>query len=77
MIGWVDDNGDLWRPNTIVSVVDEHPKLANEMLITDVAMQLTDAGSITRLRLVDPQAYAPQPVIVEKVPPSYSRYNLK
>ena len=77
VVGWVDDNGDLWRPNTIVSVVDEHLKLANEMLITDVAMQLTDAGSITRLRLVDPQAYAPQPVIVEKVPPSYSRYNLK
>lgn len=77
VVGWVDDNGDLWRPNTIVSVVDEHLKLANEMLITDVAMQLTDAGSITRLRLVDPQAYEPQPVIVEKVPPSYSRYNLK
>lgn len=75
--GWLDSDGDVWRPNTVVSVVDENLKIANEMLITDVSLSLTDAGSVTRLRLVDPQAYEPRPVIVNKVPPAYSRYNLK
>ncbi len=75
--GWLDGDGNVWAPNKLVAVADECLKIGSNLLITDVALQLSENGSVTQLRLVDPQAYEPQPVIVNKTPASYARYNLK
>lgn len=74
--GWLDGDGNVWVPNRLVTVSDDCLKIGNDLLITDVALRLSKNGSVTELRLVDPQAYEPQPVLVNKVPASYARYNL-
>nr|DAH42893.1 MAG TPA: 43 kDa tail protein [Caudoviricetes sp.] len=74
--GWLDGDGNVWAPNRLVTVSDDCLKIGNDLLITDVALRLSENGSVTELRLVDPQAYEPQPVLVNKVPASYARYNL-
>ncbi len=63
MIGWRQSSGDLWDINTLVSVDLPAVFYSGDMLIESVSFVLTDSGQVTRLSLVKPDAYQPQPVI--------------
>lgn len=58
--GWYadPDTRDLWRPNTIVPVVDERAALfKRDMLIAGVSYRRNSAGTVTVLDLVMPDAF--------------------
>lgn len=60
--GWRDAGGALWTPNTLVFVAG--PRLLHleqDMLIENVSFEQDDqGGTIARLSIVDPRAYAGQ-----------------
>ena len=52
---------EIWRPNTLVRVVDDFSDIEAVMLINNVSFSLSrDGGSITTLTLVDKDAYQVQ-----------------
>ena len=56
--GYRNQSGDLWTPNTLVQVVDEYAGIDSPMLINGVTFSFDiSAGSITRLTLVERDAY--------------------
>ncbi|TXH32528.1 MAG: hypothetical protein E6Q98_24700 [Rhodospirillaceae bacterium] len=55
--GWRDDAGKLWRPNSLVRVVDGYLDAEMDMLIVNVTRRLTIEGTITELQLALPDAY--------------------
>lgn len=71
--GWVQADGTVWRPNTMVRVVDPLLRIDEEWLIRDVAFTLSTAGSTTQLTLAGPDAFKVLPAIPE---PTYNKYAL-
>ena len=60
--GWGPQSGGLWRINTLVHVVDPFFTIDAYFLIESVEYSQDDSGgSVSRLTLVDPRAYAPDP----------------
>lgn len=60
--GWRQtDGGSLWAPNLLVQVRAPWLSLDGEMLIRQVTFDRDSAGTTTKLDLVSPQAYAPEP----------------
>jgi len=68
--GWRQggDTGPLWAPNLLVPVRASFLRMAGDMLIRQVVMTRTQSeGTLTRLTLVSPQAFAPEPPDKDKV----------
>lgn len=59
--GWRQSNGQLWRPNLIVRVVDDLIGFDRDMLITEVSYELGDGGMLTRMTVAPPEGYVPEP----------------
>ena len=55
--GWRQANGDLWKPNQIVSVKDDLAKISGDLLIAEVSYELGDAGHTVSLTVVPPETY--------------------
>lgn len=65
--GFKNQNGELWAINTTASVIDEFANINHELLINAIQFTSGSNGSITRLDLVETDAYEliavePQPV---------------
>jgi prophage tail gpP-like protein len=65
VLGWRErENGPLWSPNTITEVELPTSDLAGEMVITSVRHSLDDSGGeVSALRLMRPDAFAPEPTL--------------
>lgn len=60
--GWRQTSGgELWQPNMLVRVSAPWLSLVGEMLIRQVTFDKDAQGTTTRLDLVSPQAYDPEP----------------
>jgi len=60
--GWRQSNGDLWRHNTQVRVVDKVLGFDQDMLISKVTYSLSEQGSITTLQVAPPHTFDANPV---------------
>jgi prophage tail gpP-like protein len=63
--GWYAPNGELWRENTIVTVVSETNFIPQgfDFLIKSVEFSLDDKGTTSTLQLVPPQVYTGEPLV--------------
>lgn len=60
--GWRQtDGGELWQPNMLVRISAPWLSLEGEMLIRQVTFDKDGQGTTTRLDVVSPQAYDPEP----------------
>lgn len=60
--GWRQGNGDLWRHNTLVRVIDKVLDFDQDMLISKVTYSLSEQGSITTLQVAPPHTFDANPV---------------
>jgi prophage tail gpP-like protein len=60
--GWRQSNGDLWRHNTQVRVIDKVLGFDQDMLISKVTYSLSEQGSITTLQVAPPHTFDANPV---------------
>ena len=60
--GWRQSNGDLWRHNLLVRVVDPVLGFDQDMLISKVTWSLSDQGSITTLQVAPPSTFDANPL---------------
>ena len=57
--GWTESpSGPLWRPGRLVHVIDDWSGIDAELLISATTQSLSDAGTLTDLDLVPPDAFA-------------------
>jgi len=63
--GWYAPNGELWRENTIVTVISETNFIPNgfDFLIKSVEFSLDDKGTASTLQIVPPQVYTGEPLV--------------
>ena len=73
MQGWLQGDGTVWKPNTLVRVVDPLLRIDEDWLIRDVSFSLSVSGSTTQLTLAGPDAFTVLPAIPE---PNYNKYAL-
>jgi prophage tail gpP-like protein len=61
---WYDPNGNLWEPNTIVTVVSPsiHVPQGYDFLIKSVEYNYAKSGRSSMLNLVPPQVYTGEPI---------------
>lgn len=61
--GYHDEEGNLWRPNTLSAVNDDYQDVHRDMLIAGVRyLYGEDGGEESELRLTSPEAYDTEPV---------------
>ena len=60
--GWRQSNGELWRHNTLVRVVDPVLQFDSDMLISRVTYSLSERGSITTLQVAPPHTFDANPM---------------
>ncbi|MNW14852.1 phage late control protein GPD [compost metagenome] len=60
--GWRQSNGDLWRHNTLVRVIDPVLEIDGDMLISKVTYSLSAQGSITTLQVAPPHTFDANPI---------------
>ncbi|TVT82368.1 phage baseplate assembly protein [Pseudomonas sp. H3(2019)] len=60
--GWRQSNGDLWRHNTLVRVIDKVLGFDQDMLISKVTYSLSEQGSMTTLQVAPPHTFDANPV---------------
>lgn len=61
VLGWRQPSGELWPLNALVSVRIPRIGVDGDLLISEVTHSLGDGGKKTELRLVRPDAFAPEP----------------
>lgn len=62
VLGWTQPNGALWPINALTRVqASRMIGVAGDMLITQAEHSISEAGRITRLRLLRPDAFEPEP----------------
>lgn len=59
--GWRQTNGDLWRHNTLVRVVDRVIGVDQDMLISQITYTLDEKGTVTTLVVGPPEMYEAEP----------------
>lgn len=60
--GWTQPGGELWPLNALVAVrARKLLGVDGEMLISQIEHSIDDQGEVTQLRLVRPDAFAPEP----------------
>ena len=69
--GWLQGDGTVWKPNTLVRVVDPLLRIDEDWLIRDVSFSLSVSGSTTQLTLAGPDAFTVLPAIPD---PNYNKY---
>lgn len=62
VIGWRAPNGELWRPDQLVSVKSPFLLIDGKMLIVEVNLVKDDRGTVTELTLTPPEAMSLLPV---------------
>jgi prophage tail gpP-like protein len=60
--GWRQSNGDLWKHNTLVRVIDKVLGFDHDMLISKVTYSLSEQGSVTTLQVAPPYTFDANPV---------------
>lgn len=61
--GYHDEDGKLWRPNTLAPVSDDYQDVHRDMLIAGTVYRYSaDDGEVTELRITSPDAYDTEPV---------------
>lgn len=61
LYGWKQTSGELWPVNALTKVTSESCGISGDMLIASVTYSLDSSGEVTRLRLVRPDAFTPEP----------------
>lgn len=64
--GWRQSNGDLWRHNTLVRVIDPVLGFDGDMLISKVTYSLSEQGSVTTLQVAPPHTFDANPMLPKK-----------
>ncbi len=60
--GWRQtEGGELWEPNMLVNVSSSWLRMFGTMIIRQATFERGDGGTTTKLDLVSPQAFAPEP----------------
>lgn len=59
--GWRQSNGQLWRHNMIVTVVDPLIGLERDMLISEISYELSESGTLTKMTVAPPDGFLPEP----------------
>lgn len=59
--GWRQSNGQLWRHNMIVRVVDPIMGFDRDMLITEITYELGEQGTLALLSVAPPDGFLPEP----------------
>lgn len=59
--GWRQSNGQLWRHNQLVRVVDPIIGVDRDMLISEVEYSLDENGTVCTLTVAPPDAFLPEP----------------
>jgi len=59
--GWTQSNGKIWPLNAMVQVKDNVLGVNETLLISAVSFTVNEAGSVTRMRVVDPDAFTVKP----------------
>ncbi|MDR3438946.1 phage baseplate assembly protein [Telmatospirillum sp.] len=63
---WRDSAGTLWTPNTLVSVSLPALKIQQvQWLIGEVSFMRGEGGSTTNLTIMPPDAFLPQPIVLQ------------
>lgn len=57
--GWLNNNGDLWAPNSFVTVDDDEVSVKSKLIISEVSLSINDSGTTTTLQLSPPEAFIP------------------
>lgn len=69
---WRDVDGNLWEPNRLVDILIPTLKVANGAdgavmyLIAEVTFHLDEGGTHAELTLMPPEAFIPQPILIQK-----------
>lgn len=63
VFGWRQGGltGDLWLPNMLVAVKSDWLRMDGEMIIRQATFTRDENGTLTKLDIVSPQAFAPEP----------------
>lgn len=61
VLGWHEPGGSLWPVNALVTIRVPRIGINGEMLITEAEHTVDDQGQITKLKLVRPDAFTPEP----------------
>ncbi|WP_416757193.1 phage baseplate assembly protein [Pseudomonas sp. BNK-6] len=59
--GWRQSNGQLWKHNMIVRVVDPIIGFDRDMLIAEITYSLSDQGMTTKMLVGPPDGFEPEP----------------
>ncbi|KAF1022122.1 MAG: hypothetical protein GAK37_03410 [Pseudomonas sp.] len=60
--GWRQSNGDLWRHNLLVNVLDPVLGFDQDLLVSKVTYSLSEQGSITTLHVAPPSTFEANPL---------------
>lgn len=61
VFGWRQSNGQLWKHNMIVRVVDPIIGFDRDMLIAEITYTLSDQGMTTKMVVGPPDGFEPEP----------------
>jgi prophage tail gpP-like protein len=61
VLGWRQPGGELWPVNALARVTCPGIGVGGEMLISEVEHSISDAGELSTLRLIRPDALTPEP----------------
>lgn len=61
VLGWKQPTGALWPVNALARVTAPSIGVSGDMLISQVAYSISEAGEVTQLSLVRPDAFTPEP----------------
>jgi prophage tail gpP-like protein len=62
LAGWRQDDGSLWKINTLVPCRLPYLRIEQDLLVSRLTFSLTmDGGTVSRLELKDPKAFEPEP----------------
>jgi prophage tail gpP-like protein len=66
VVGWKQSRGRLWPLNALVNVRVPAIGVGGDMLIAEVEHSISEGGEVTKLQLVRPDAFTPEPEAVVK-----------
>ena len=66
--GWRHGGGELWAPNTIVTIEDDWLAAYGDMIVAGVKFTRSESGSLTELNLAMPSAFKLLPIAEAEEP---------
>ena len=55
--GWTQSNGEVWPLNAMINVKDNILGINGSLLISDLSFSINEFGTVTNMRLVDPNTF--------------------